>query len=195
MTQAHQTTANQDIILQAYFKEYDYLKKEQLQSIGARNHLIFILLILYCGIFSYALGDSSRYYAFLMLPWACFILGWAYFSLQNKIVAIRHYLRDSLSPHITELAGMPSDAPFAEERIYLHKQARWVRKLYEIAINLFLFCIPSIIALGMYLLLPSQTGLMVADTMVIADLVFIVILAVWVVIYSDVSKSTKPPSN
>ena len=56
-------------LLQAYYKEYDYLKNEQLQSIGMRFTLVYVLLFLYTAVFSYAVSSPSHHYAFLLLPW------------------------------------------------------------------------------------------------------------------------------
>jgi hypothetical protein len=187
------SASSQTLALQAYFKEYDYLKQEQLNSINARNYVIFMLLFIYCGGFAYALANPSSYHTFLMLPWACFILGWLYFGLQNKIIAIRFYLRDTLSPHIIELSGMPPDTPFSNEKIFLARYPRWLRKLFEIIINLYLFCMPSIIALGMYFSLPVSGNLdMTTTAMIATDIVFIIVLAVWVVMYSDIARRTNP---
>jgi len=191
MTQSS-PSSTQDAVLQAYFKEYDYLKQEQLNSITARNYLIFVLLFIYCGVFAYAVANPGSYHAFLMLPWACFILGWLYFGLQNKIIAIRFYLRDTLAPHIIELSGMSPDTPFSNEKIFLERYPRWLRKLFEIIINLYLFCMPSIISLAMYLSLPASAELdMTTNAMIATDIVFIIILAVWVVMYSDISRRAK----
>ncbi len=70
---------NQERLLQLYLSEYNALKGEQSSRIGFRDNLLYVTLTLYGGIFSYAVTDiQQNYYAFLVLPWVCFVLGWTY---------------------------------------------------------------------------------------------------------------------
>ncbi len=71
--------------------------------IGFRDNLLYVTLIAFGGIISYAMTAQSHYYAFLILPWVCIILGWTYVVNDEKISAIGKYIREESRIKMAEL--------------------------------------------------------------------------------------------
>ncbi|MBK7781009.1 MAG: hypothetical protein IPJ58_09645 [Ardenticatenia bacterium] len=78
---------------EVYLREYEKLKDEQLSRIGFRDNLIYVTLGVVGGVSSFALSTPRNLAAILVVPWVCFVLGWSYISNDQKVTAIRDYLR------------------------------------------------------------------------------------------------------
>jgi L-asparagine transporter-like permease len=76
--------SDKDQILEIFFKEYDKLKSEQAQRIGFRDNLLYVTLGLFATIISFAVSNSTNYYALLVVPWVCLILALFCHSRQQK---------------------------------------------------------------------------------------------------------------
>jgi hypothetical protein len=92
-------------ILEILLKEYDKLKSEQTQRIGFRDNLLYVTLGLFVTVVSFAISSQANYYAFLVLPWVCLILGWNYVVNDEKISAIGKYIRYKLVDKVKEHTG------------------------------------------------------------------------------------------
>ncbi|NJK28616.1 MAG: hypothetical protein HC925_09725 [Coleofasciculaceae cyanobacterium SM2_3_26] len=71
-------------LLQIYLQEYTSLKAEQTQRIGFRDNLLYVTLGAFGGILSFAVSNPANYFALLVLPWICLILGWTYLVMMKK---------------------------------------------------------------------------------------------------------------
>jgi len=80
--------------------EYDKLKEEQTSRIGFRDNLLYVTLVVFGGVFSYSIGDVKNIDALLVLPLVSCILGWTYLLNDEKISAIKSYLRNELSERV-----------------------------------------------------------------------------------------------
>ena len=75
----------EDLVLNVWLAEYDKLKTEQSQRIGFRDNLLYVTLVVFGGVASFAVSKEANYYAFLILPWTCLILGWTYLVNDEKM--------------------------------------------------------------------------------------------------------------
>ena len=75
-------------IWKIWLAEYDKLKTEQTQRIGFRDNLPYVTLCLFGGTIAIT---TTNYYALLVVPWICLILGWTYLVNDEKISAIGRY--------------------------------------------------------------------------------------------------------
>lgn len=91
-----------DPLLSIYLQEYQALKAEQTARIGFRDNLLYVTLVTVGGILSFSLANQN-YYALLLIPWTCIILGWTYLANDEKITAIRRYIQSNLSIKIAHL--------------------------------------------------------------------------------------------
>lgn len=92
-------------MLEVYLHEYEKLKEEQAQRIGFRDNMLYVTLGVFGAILSFALSGKSNYYALLVIPWVCLILGWTYLVNDEKITAIGRYIRLTLVEKIKEHTG------------------------------------------------------------------------------------------
>jgi hypothetical protein len=74
-------------LLEIYLQEYQTLKAEQTARIGFRDNLLYVTIAVFGGILSFTLANKN-YYALLIVPWVCLILGWTYLVNDEKISAI-----------------------------------------------------------------------------------------------------------
>ncbi len=70
----------QEWLLWVHLNEYVKLKDEQIARLRFRDNLLYVTLVAFGGIISYAImsDQTQYYYAFLVLPWVCLVLGWTY---------------------------------------------------------------------------------------------------------------------
>jgi hypothetical protein len=97
----------EDITLKIWLAEYDKLKTEQAQRIGFRDNLLYVTLGLFGVIIPTAISNATNYYALLVVPWICLILGWTYLINDEKISAIGRYIRLTLVEKVKEKTGHP----------------------------------------------------------------------------------------
>jgi hypothetical protein len=86
------TSVSQDASLQ----EYMMLKAEQNLRIAMRDHLLYANLGVVGAVCYFAFSEHGSAHALLVIPWACFILGWTYLCNDEKVSAIREYIGTDL---------------------------------------------------------------------------------------------------
>jgi hypothetical protein len=94
----------QPLVLDIYLREYEQLKREQIQRIGFRDNLLYVTLGLYGVVLGFIWGEGTHPYALLVLPWVSLVLGWNYLINDQKISAIGHYIRCHLIRRIEEVS-------------------------------------------------------------------------------------------
>ncbi len=172
-------------ILEVYLHEYDKLKEEQTQRIGFRDNMLYVTLGVFGGILSFALSSKTNYYALLVIPWVCLILGWTYLVNDEKISAIGRYIRYTLVDKIKELAGNADiESIFGWEIAHRSDTRRLRRKIEQLFIDEITFVLSGIVALVVFWFLFPQPPLAV-NILCIVELILLIILAVEIIIYAD----------
>jgi hypothetical protein len=125
--------------------EYEQLKEEQRARIGTRDNLVYLTI----GTLALIVGavvqsGSSRF--LLLIPPVCITLGWTYLVNDDRVSAIGSYLRDVLGPEVTRLSAAEVEL-FGWERRHREEPGRRVRKAYQLAVELLLFCGTAVTAL------------------------------------------------
>lgn len=164
-----------------HLAEYAALKAEQASRIGFRDNLLYVTLGVVGGLGAYALGDPTHVPALLLVPWACFLLGWTYVANDQKISAIGRYLRDDLAARIGALGA---DRCFGWESVHRGDRYRRARKLQQLLVDLTAFCFSAATALLVFYRLqgtvdPLQWLLMAAGGLLT------LVLAGWIWGYAD----------
>ncbi|MEM9540757.1 MAG: hypothetical protein AAGA60_14790 [Cyanobacteria bacterium P01_E01_bin.42] len=175
-------------ILEIFLKEYDKLKSEQAQRIGFRDNLLYVTLGLFGTIVSFAVSSSSNYYALLIVPWVCLILGWTYVVNDEKISAIGRYIRYKLVDKIKEHTGYEDiETLFGWEIAHRSDQHRKRRKIQQLIVDEITFVCSGAIALCAFWFLASQPplGLTILSWI---ELLLLVVLGVEIFIYADLAK-------
>ncbi|MEH1945199.1 MAG: hypothetical protein V7L01_33980 [Nostoc sp.] len=172
-------------ILEVYLHEYEKLKEEQAQRIGFRDNMLYVTLGVFGAILSFALSGSSNYYALLVIPWICLILGWTYLINDEKISAIGRYIRHTLVNKIQELTGNADiESIFGWEIAHRSDKRRFRRKIEQLIIDEITFVVSGIVALLAFWFLVPQPPLAV-NILCVVELVLLIILAVEIFIYAD----------
>ena len=187
MSQKYQLSEEQKLLLDIYIHEYDKIKTEQTRRIGFRDNLLYVTLSLYSGIFSYAISDSSHYYAFLVLPWLCFVLGWTYLVNDEKISAIGHYTRSVLSKKISKLTGTSSEELFGWEISHRSDKFRISRKYFQLLVDEVTFSVSALFAIFTFWWVSVSQDTLILVFMFV-DILFTIVLAIWIWIYADLAK-------
>jgi len=171
--------------LDLYLAEYNNLKSEQASRIGFRDNLLYVTLGAVGALCSYALAEPAHRAALLLVPWACFILGWTYLVNDEKISAIGRYIRERLVPRIVALVGSPAAGQiFGWEAAHRGDAERGPRKLFQLLVDLLAFCVSSAAALLAFAWLePSLSGPPLA--LVVVGAVLTLVLAAWIWVYAD----------
>lgn len=95
----------EDPMLKVWLTEYDKLKAEQTQRIGFRDNLLYVTLGLFGLIIPAAIANAANYYALLVIPWICLILGWTYLINDEKITVNERYIHLDLVAQIKDKTG------------------------------------------------------------------------------------------
>jgi hypothetical protein len=178
----------QQQILEIYFKEYDKLKSEQAQRIGFRDNLLYVTLGLIGTIISLAVSNTANYYALLVIPWVCIILGWTYVANDEKITAIGRYIRYTLTEKVKEQTGHTDiESIFGWETAHRSDNRRKRRKIEQLIIDEITFVLSGIVALISFWLLISNAPLAV-NILGVIEILLLLILGVEIVIYADLAK-------
>jgi NADH:ubiquinone oxidoreductase subunit 3 (subunit A) len=186
--------ADKDQILEILLKEYDKLKSEQAQRIGFRDNLLYVTLGLFGTVVPFAVSNPANYYALLVIPWVCLILGWTYLVNDEKISALGQYIRTELSERVKQITrDLQTESVFSWESYRRNSKGRKLRKIEQFIVNEVTFVIPGIIALvAFWYLVPKAIG----EIKILAglELVFLLILAIEVWNHADLSSDpVKPP--
>lgn len=176
------------LAVEVYLEEYGKLKDEQNSRIGFRDNLLYVTLGLFGGILSFALPKADNYYALLVLPWVCLILGWTYLVNDEKISALGRYLRLELTERIKKHVSAPdTDQLFGWEVAHRSDTRRERRKIEQLIIDEITFVFSGVAAIVAFWLLAPQAhvGLQLIG---IAELILLLILGVEIIIYADLAK-------
>ncbi|NES24267.1 MAG: hypothetical protein F6K41_36480 [Symploca sp. SIO3E6] len=179
---------NKDQILAIFFKEYDKLKSEQAQRIGFRDNLLYVTLGLFGTVISFAVSNPSHYYALLVIPWICLILGWTYIVNDEKISAIGRYIRYQLVDKVKEHTSYTDvDTLFGWEVAHRSDKHRKRRKIQQLIIDEITFVCSGAIALVTFWFLVPQPPVAVTILSWL-ELLLLIILGVEIFIYADLAK-------
>jgi hypothetical protein len=183
----------QQQMLEVYLKEYEKLKEEQTQRIGFRDNLLYVTLGVFGAIIAVAIpnkanDNQANYYALLVIPWVCVILGWTYLVNDEKITAIGRYIRLTLVEKVKEHTGNTDiESIFGWEIVHRSDNRRSRRKIEQLIIDQITFVGSGIVALiAFWLLIPNPP--LAVNILSFIELVLLVILGIEIVIYADLAK-------
>jgi hypothetical protein len=177
-----------DPILDVFLMEYDKLKSEQTQRIGFRDNLLYVTLGVFGAVFSYAVSSPSNYYALLVIPWVCLILGWTYLVNDEKISAIGRYIRLTLVEKVKENTSyFDFESIFGWEIAHRSDNRRYRRKIEQLIVDEITFVLSGIFALGAFHASVSQAALSI-NVVAIVELLLLIVLGIEIVIYADLGK-------
>lgn len=184
--------SDKDQILEIFLKEYDKLKSEQAQRIGFRDNLLYVTIGLFSTVIPFAVSNTANYYALLVIPWVCIVLGWTYVVNDEKISALGQYIRTELSAKITEKTGiLEPESIFPWESYRRGARGRKLRKIEQLVVNQLTFIIPGIVALGAFWYLVPKA---ISEVKFLAgvELILLLILAIEICIHADFSTQELP---
>lgn len=178
---------DQSALLNIYLQEYQTLKAEQTARIGFRDNLLYVTLAVFGGILSFTLANQN-YYALLVIPWVCLILGWTYLVNDEKITALGRYMRYTLAEKLMAVAGPPDiEGIIGWETAHRSDPHRKRRKFEQLVIDQLTFVISGIISLiAFWILVPQIHPLLIFLS--ILETLLLVVLGVEIVIYADLAK-------
>ena len=180
--------SDKDQILEIFFKEYDKLKSEQAQRIGFRDNLLYVTLGVFGGVVSFAVSNPSNYYALLVIPWVCLILGWTYVVNDEKISAIGRYIRYNLVNKVKEHTGYGDlETLFGWEIAHRSDKHRKRRKIQQLIVDEITFVFSGIIALSAFWFLVAKPPLGVTILSWV-ELLLLIVLGVEMLIYADLTE-------
>jgi len=180
--------SDKDQILEIFFKEYDKLKSEQAQRIGFRDNLLYVTLGLLGTVVSFAVSNPSNYYAFLVIPWVCLILGWTYLVNDEKISAIGKYIRLTLVERVQEKTGYTDlESLFGWEIAHRSDPRRMRRKVQQLIVDEITFVVSGMIALVAFWFLVPKPPLEVT-LLSWVEFLLLIVLGVETFIYADLAK-------
>lgn len=175
-------------MLEVYLQEYEKLKDEQTQRIGFRDNLLYVTLGVFGAVITFAVSSKTNYYALLVIPWVCLILGWTYLVNDEKITAIGRYIRLNLAEKIKELTGHTEiESIFGWEIAHRSDNRRKRRKIEQLVVDQITFVFSGIIALIAFWLLEPKPPLNV-NILGGIELILLIILGVEIVVYADLAK-------
>lgn len=175
-------------MLDIYLQEYEKLKDEQTQRIGFRDNLLYVTLGVFGTVVTFAVSNKANYYALLVIPWVCLILGWTYLVNDEKITALGRYIRLTLGEKIKQQTGnTDTDSIFGWEIAHRNDQRRKRRKIEQLIIDEITFVFSGIAGLVAFWLLVSQPHWAI-QVFCWIELVLLVILGVEIIIYADLAK-------
>ncbi len=174
-------------LLTIYLNEYTKLKDEQLKRINFRDNLLYVTLGVFGGLVSYALSDPTRYYALLVIPWICFILGWVYVANDQKITAIGRYIRLTLVKRICEHIGGEPKGIFGWETERRNVPKRRGRKIIQLIVNGATFFVSGIVAVVIFWFLMPDSHWSVW-LLGIVEFILLIILEIQILLYADIEE-------
>jgi hypothetical protein len=174
----------QDVTVgQLLLAEYQSIKDEQKARIGFRDNLLYVTLTVVAAVIA-ATAQAERASMLLALPPVCVVLGWTYLVNDEKISAIGRYVRNELSPRLTQMAsyGRGDFAAFGWETAHRSDARRTSRKAIQTAVDLTAFCAVPLAALVVFWAAGEGGGLLV--TLSVLEALAVAGLGVQVVLYA-----------
>lgn len=179
--------SDKDFKLSVFLAEYNCLKSEQAQRIGFRDNLLYVTLGVFGGVVSFSLSDQSHYYALLVVPWICLILGWTYITNDEKISAIGQYIRNDLADRLEASIDGDLEEIFGWELAHRSDKRRRRRKIQQLIMDEITFVFSGVIALFVFLGLVPQSPLMIKGLACI-EFFLLITLGAEIFIYTDLTK-------
>ena len=134
-----------------YLKEYEKLKDEQHKRIEFRDQMIYLTLAAVGAVFSFSLEKPTLNIALLVLPFVCVIMGWTYLTNDEKISDIGNYIRRIWVPCLNEMHETAINMHWEE---HVRKDnTRKFRKRIQLMVDLSIFAIPGLVAIGCFFIL------------------------------------------
>jgi hypothetical protein len=175
-------------MFEVYLKEYEKLKSEQTQRIGFRDNLLYVTLGLFGTIISLAIANKANYYALLVVPWVCLILGWTYLVNDEKITAIGRYIRLILVEKVKQYTGDTDfESIFGWEIAHRSDNRRRRRKMEQLIVDEITFVFSGVVALIAFWSLVSEVSVGVRVLGWI-EFILLIVLGVEIFIYADLAK-------
>jgi hypothetical protein len=145
---------------------------------------------------SFAVSTSANYYALLVIPYVCLILGWTYVVNDEKISALGEYIRTELAQKVEEKTGvLEIESIFSWESYHRKDKGRKFRKIEQFIVNLITFVISGIVALATFRSLVPKASCEI-NILVGAEFLLLLILAWEIWNYADLRSAPEkqPPS-
>ncbi|MBO3752194.1 hypothetical protein J5X84_39565 [Streptosporangiaceae bacterium NEAU-GS5] len=183
MPMSDTTAVSREHAVTALVSEYEALKAEERQRIGVRGQLLYATLTAVAGIATVT-ATAGRLELLLLLPLATTVLGWSCVTNDHKIVFIGRYVRYRLGPRMVGLAGEFSSGidMFDWEHYHRADPLRRSRKWLQLAADMVAFCVPSLTAIALLLLLGPHNPLVLIGSA--AAIIAVTILAAQIVRYA-----------
>ena len=180
----------QEWLLWIYLNEYVKLKDEQIARMRFRDNLLYVTLVAFGGIISYAIMSEQEqyYYAFLILPWVCLILGWTYLINDEKISAIGRYIRLQLVEKLGPLVQKQPDSLFGWEIAHRDDKWRKPRKYFQLLIDEIVFCLSGCASLFLFWFMAPKPIPSELLFLFVIEWILLLILGLWIFIYADLRK-------
>jgi hypothetical protein len=196
----------QQQLFEVYLREYDKLKSEQTQRIGFRDNILYVTLGLFGGVLSFALSNKINYYAFLIIPWVCLILGWTYLVNDEKVSAIGAYIRYEIVEKVKNqiefqdgkfqglIDKIKQERGFQDTELILgwevaHRsdKRRQRRKIQQLIIDEITFIVSGIAALLSFWFSVTNPPL-ILHILGVVELALLLVLGAEIIIYADLKK-------
>lgn len=175
-------------MLKVYLQEYGKLKEEQTARIGFRDNLLYVTLGVFGGVLSFAVSSSDNYYALLIIPWVCLILGWTYLVNDEKISALGRYIRLKLVNKIQQSTGDADlESIFGWEIVHRSDDRRKRRKVEQLIIDEVTFVVSGIVGLIAFWSLAPQLHWAI-QILCWLELALLLVLGAEIFVYADLAK-------
>lgn len=142
-------SAPADTARDVHLAEYNALKTEQTSRIALRDRLMYAALAALAATLALVLQPAGRPYLLLLLPLVCVVLGWTYFSNDQKISAIGRYLGRHLAPMLVTSDGR-AGGMLEWESVHRRDPLRRLDKFTQLAVDLLMFVVPSLLSTVLY---------------------------------------------
>lgn len=173
--------------------EYRSLKDEQIARIGFRDNLVYVTLGVV--VTAYALSSDSPSYlpGALIVPVACFALGWTYLVNDYIISEIGRYLREHLAASLSEFNQIADAAlPAIEwERYHRNDKRRQSRKRIQLLVDEVTFIMPGAVGLFAVILRAPELPRVVV-VLAIAEVALLALLAWQIALYTWPRRQAQP---
>ncbi len=181
-----------DVALAPLLDEYKQLKAEQQSRIGFRDNFIYVTLGAIAAV-GWGAVQQNWPHLLLLIPLACFALGWTYLRNDRQISEIRTYIATVLKPRVTRITGDSDIFGWEMDRPTdgRSNQRRWIQAFVDLGV----FVLPgAVVAIALsrpdvreqYGFGPGVNALILLAGVMSA------VLAVQFALYSEVRRPARP---
>ena len=164
--------------------EYEQLKQEQRARIGYRDKLVYLTLAATAAVIAAILQSHGQLSLLLLLPPVSLLLGWTYFSNDEKISSIGDYILHDLSARVSVEYKTDVTEVFGWEMFHRSDARRRVRKGLQLAVDLLTFCVipfAALIAVWTHHSMPCWLGMLS-----VVEAALVAVLAAQIVYRADI---------